>query len=101
MENASKSNASSDVVSTAMRLGIKVMNVNELERYVDRYKKKSMDGCGGGGNVNDDVNKSYGTRNENNNGSLLKKDLNGNHITPSNILYSMCSFFVCVVKSTN
>ena len=45
MEKASKSFKSIDVLTTAHRLGISVMSLNDIERYVDKYiqKKKSLE----------------------------------------------------------
>ena len=43
LERASKANVSTsiDAVSTATRLGIKVINVSELEPYLQKFNRKS------------------------------------------------------------
>lgn len=45
LEKASKGHTSTDILATARRLGINVMNVGELERYIEKYmnKKKSLE----------------------------------------------------------
>ncbi len=62
-------------MTTARRLGINVMNVCELERYIEKYmsKKKSLEHDGNAANNdNEDMNKNE--INVSFNSSVLKKD---------------------------
>jgi hypothetical protein len=41
LEKASKGFTTSDILSTARRLGIKVMNIAEIERHIEKYLNKT------------------------------------------------------------
>lgn len=41
LEKASKGFANSNILMTARRLGIKVMNIDEIERYIEKYLNKT------------------------------------------------------------
>lgn len=45
LEKASKGNPSTDILATARRLGIRVFNLNELEKYIEKFtnKKRSLE----------------------------------------------------------
>ena len=76
MEKASKVNTSGDILATARRLGINVMHVSEIERYIEKYmnKKKSLGHEANEANGNEDLNNLNDNTSLNSSNLMTKKD---------------------------